>query len=59
MNILKTRIEQLLLEISRIAPHDPALKTLSSMSQVAGRIAETVQVRHGSVHAPGHVGIPY
>ncbi|KAL2158755.1 hypothetical protein VTH06DRAFT_3946 [Thermothelomyces fergusii] len=59
MNILKTRIEQLFLEISRIAPHDPALKTLSNMSQVAGRIAETVQMRHGPVHASAHVGVPY
>jgi hypothetical protein len=59
MTLLKTRIEQLFLEISRIAPHDPALKTLSNMSQIAGRIAESVQVRHGPMHAPGHMGAPY
>ncbi|KAK4239222.1 hypothetical protein C8A03DRAFT_14376 [Achaetomium macrosporum] len=59
MTLLKTRIEGLFLEISRIAPHDPALKTLSSMSQIAGRIAESVQMRHGPMHAPGHMGAPY
>ncbi|KAH6613248.1 hypothetical protein F5144DRAFT_587091 [Chaetomium tenue] len=59
MTLLKTRIEQLFLEISRIAPHDPALKTLSNMSQVAGRVAENVQMRHGPMHAPGHMGAPY
>lgn len=59
MNLLKTRIEQLLLDISRVAPHDPSLKTLSTMSQIAGRVAENAQVRHGPMHAPGHLGAPY
>lgn len=59
MTLLKTRIEQLFLEISRIAPHDQSLKTLSNMSQIAGRIAESVQMRHGAMHAPGHMGAPY
>lgn len=59
MTLLKNRIEQLLVEISRIAPHDPTLKTLSSMIQVATRIAETVQMRHGPMHAAGHIGAPY
>ncbi|KAK3303936.1 uncharacterized protein B0T15DRAFT_399494 [Chaetomium strumarium] len=59
MNLLKTRIEGLFLEISRIAPHDPALKTLSNLSQVANRIAESVQMRHAPMHAPGHMGAPY
>ncbi|KAL1837684.1 hypothetical protein VTJ49DRAFT_3510 [Mycothermus thermophilus] len=59
MNLLKTRIEQLLIDISRIAPHDGAIKKLSSMSQVATRIAESVQMRHGTVHTLGHIGAPY
>ncbi len=59
MTLLKTRVEQLFLEISRISPHDVALKTLSNMSQVAGRVAESVQMRHGSLHAPGLMGNPY
>jgi hypothetical protein len=59
MTLLKTRIEQLFLEISRIAPHDPALKTLSNMGQAAGRIAESVQIRHNPMHVPGHMGAPY
>jgi hypothetical protein len=59
MNLLKTRIEGLFLEISRIAPHDPVLKTLSNLSQVANRIAESVQMRHPPMHAPGHMGAPY
>lgn len=59
MTLLKTRVEQLLLDISRVAPHDPSLKTLSNMSQTAGRIAESVQMRHGPVQPPGHIGGPY
>ncbi|KAL2263307.1 hypothetical protein VTK26DRAFT_7360 [Humicola hyalothermophila] len=59
MTLLKARIEQLFLDISRVAPHDTSLKTLSNMSQTAGRIAENVQLRHGAVHAPGHLGAPY
>jgi len=60
MRDLKSRIEQLLLDISRIAPHDPSIKTLSGLSQLASRIAESVQsvqVRHASMHGPvGHMG---
>jgi predicted type IV restriction endonuclease len=43
MTLIKGRIEQLILHISRLAPSDPNLKTLSNMANVAGRIAETVR----------------
>ncbi|KAK3684081.1 hypothetical protein B0T22DRAFT_483868 [Podospora appendiculata] len=56
MSLLKTRIEQLLLDISRVAPHDQSLKTLANMVHVASRIAETVQQ---SRHSSGHSGAPY
>lgn len=59
MTMLKTRIEQLFLDISRVAPHDASLKTLSNMSQVAGRIADSVQMRHGHIHGPAHMGPAY
>ena len=59
MTLLKTRIEQLFLDISRVAPHDTSLKTLSNMGQTAGRIADSVQMRHGGMHGPSHMGGPY
>ncbi|KAK4139608.1 uncharacterized protein C8A04DRAFT_32881 [Dichotomopilus funicola] len=59
MTLLKTRIDQLLSEINRIAPHDQSVKTLSSMSSIAGRVAENAQLRHGSMHGPGHIGASY
>jgi len=59
MTLLRGRIEQLLLEISRIAPHDTSIKTLSAMAQAAGNINSAVQGRHGSMHGPSHHNIPY
>lgn len=38
MGLLKTRIEHLFVRISRIAPNDPTLKSLTNMANVAGRI---------------------
>lgn len=52
MTLLKTRIEHLYLRISRIAPNDPILKTLTNMANVAGRINDTV--RAGSSHDTGY-----
>lgn len=43
MGLIKGRVEQLFLRVSRLAPSDPTLKTLTNMANVAGRIAETVQ----------------
>jgi hypothetical protein len=43
MGLLKARVEQLYIRISRIAPSDPILKTLSNLVSVAGRISETVR----------------
>ena len=48
MGLLKSRIEQLFLRISRLAPNDPTLKNLTNMANVAGRIAESVQRSGGS-----------
>lgn len=64
MTLMKTRVETLLLEISRVAPHDPSLKTLSNMAHVAGRIAESAShTLHNSGHNPGHnaghMALPY
>ncbi|KAK0625856.1 hypothetical protein B0T14DRAFT_492289 [Immersiella caudata] len=57
MTLIKTRCEQLLVEISRYAPQDPHLKTLSSLAHVAGRIMDAVQApRHMSL---GHSGPSY
>jgi len=56
MSLVKDRTEQLLLEISRIAPHDPSLKTLANLGHIAGRISDSAQGRHGS--GSGHQGFP-
>jgi len=70
MNLMKTRIETLLLDISRVAPHDSSLKTLHNLANVAGRIAETVShpaqgprqiqgTHHGMGYPHGSHGTPY
>jgi hypothetical protein len=46
MSLIKSRTEQLLVDISRVAPHDPALKTLANLGHMATRISENVQGRH-------------
>jgi len=43
MNLIQSRVEQLMLRVSRLAPNDPTLKNLTNMANVAGRIADTVQ----------------
>jgi hypothetical protein len=43
MGLIKGRVEQLFLRVSRLAPNDPTLKMLTNMANVAGRIAENVQ----------------
>lgn len=47
MGLIKGRVEQLFIRVSRLSPSDPSLKMLTNMANVAGRIAETVQ-RGGS-----------
>ncbi|KAH8884896.1 hypothetical protein GQ53DRAFT_660637 [Thozetella sp. PMI_491] len=42
MGLLKTRIEHLILKISRFAPNDSSLRGLTNMATVAGRIVDTV-----------------
>ncbi|KAK4223317.1 hypothetical protein QBC38DRAFT_487960 [Podospora fimiseda] len=74
MTLLRGRIEQLLLEVSRVAPHDSSLKSLSTLAQAAGNINNLVQGRHGSMgpmgsmqsmpsmgsmHLPSHHNAPY
>ena len=51
MTLVKERAEHLLMDIGRVAPHDPTLKTLGSIAHHAGRIANTVQPRHSFNHA--------
>ncbi|OIW22925.1 hypothetical protein CONLIGDRAFT_637855 [Coniochaeta ligniaria NRRL 30616] len=48
MGLIKSRVEQLFLRVSRLAPNDPTLKMLTNMANVAGRIAENVQRSGGS-----------
>ena len=43
MTLIQTRVEQLMLRVSRLAPNDPTLKMLTNMANVARRIADTVQ----------------
>ncbi|KAK0651058.1 hypothetical protein B0T16DRAFT_442635 [Cercophora newfieldiana] len=40
MSLVKSRSEQLMMDISRIAPQDPSLKTLANLAHVAGRITD-------------------
>lgn len=49
MSLLKTRIEHLVIRISRLAPNDPTLKNLSNMANVAGRINDMIR-SGGGVH---------
>jgi len=54
MSVVKSRAEQLLIEISRVAPNDPSLKTLATLGHVASRISDAVQSRHISASSlPG------
>jgi hypothetical protein len=55
MTLLKSRIEDLLMGISRMAPNDQSLKSLANMANVAGRIADNVRARQNT----GHHGAPY
>lgn len=48
MGVIKGRVEQLALRVSRLAPNDPTLKTLTNMANVAGRIAETCERSSGN-----------
>ncbi|KAH8902005.1 hypothetical protein BR93DRAFT_948328 [Coniochaeta sp. PMI_546] len=48
MGLIKSRVEQLFLRVSRLAPNDPTLKMLTNMANVAGRIAENVQRSGGN-----------
>jgi hypothetical protein len=57
MSLIKARSEQLMMDIGRVAPQDPSLKTLNSLAHVAARIMDAVQ---GSRHASlGHQGPSY
>ncbi len=53
MGVLKTRIEHLILQISRLAPNDSSLRSLTNMANVAGRITEMVGTRPGQRHSDG------
>ena len=48
MGLIQSRVEQLFLRVSRLAPNDPTLKMLTNMANVAGRIAETVKHQGGN-----------
>jgi hypothetical protein len=52
MGLIQSRVEQLFLRISRLAPNDPTLKSLTNMANVAGRIAESAKRSGG--HRGGH-----
>ncbi|KAB5582221.1 hypothetical protein GE09DRAFT_1074135 [Coniochaeta sp. 2T2.1] len=48
MGLIQSRVEQLFLRVSRLAPNDPSLKMLTNMANVTGRIAETVKHQGGN-----------
>ena len=43
MSLLKSRLEQLFLNISNMAPRDPVLKNITNMTNMATRIIDTVR----------------
>ncbi len=54
MGLLKTRIEHLILKISRLAPNDSSLRGLPNMANVAGRIVDTVANRPAPRHSDAY-----
>ena len=55
MSLIKAKVEELLLAISREAPHDASLKTLSNIANLAGRVGESCQPSRQL----GHPSAPY
>jgi hypothetical protein len=52
MSLLKTRLEQLFLNISNMAPRDPVLKNITNMTNMATRIIDTVRPGVVNPHSP-------
>lgn len=55
MSLIQAKVEELLLAISREAPHDTSLKTLSNIAHLAGRVGESCQPSRQM----GQPGAPY
>ena len=55
MSLIQAKVEELLLAISREAPHDASIKTLSNIANIASRVGESCQPSRQL----GHPGAPY